>query len=767
MVDPTLANVRHEPRDLRPDPSPGSIAAGAEIERIVFDHISDAVFATDTANRVTYWSPSAERLFGYPAGEAIGRSFGELLPFRMADADDERRFFADLAAGRTWRGKGTVRLPNGIEIWLESTVEPILEAGQVVGSVSVARDISTTVEAGRSRAEQERFINAVLDVESALVLVGDVEGRIVRFNGAAERLSGIQSSEVVGRTIWEVIPPSEMDGVQGATTDLRPEAYPNRHENHWLTRSGTKRLISWVNNCLTDETGRVTHVIATGIDVTDARRADDALAGIEIVGRLLAEAGPVPHALDSVLAELHRRMAYEFQSLWLADGTALRLGAQLGYSEVPERIEPSTGIIGRVSRTGIAALVPDVRADPDYHHYPGEEHVCAELAVPLRGDGDILGVLNIESSIPGSLTPADLRLAIAVADRLSTALLLHAKQEALRDRAGLFAALATFAGVANAILDPERLATALVEAVSTVVPSDTIVITTLDRADGQFRVRAVRGLAGDAVGAIIVPGDGNTGRAIAERHVTFRDHHHRDAYSSALRDRVPFDALAGVAVPLIHEGDVLGVISLGRAGLSATFTADEREVIGILGSQAALALANANLVEEVSALAIHDGLTGLFNRRHFDATADLAIARCKRRGADAKLSAIMFDLDHFGAFNREHGHLAGDAALRLFAGILRERLRSSDLVARYGGEEFVAILEDSGLGEAIQVAGDVRREMERRAVPGLDGKLPHVTVSAGCAEIALAGPSLLGLIGAADAALFAAKRSGRNRVVAA
>jgi diguanylate cyclase (GGDEF)-like protein len=223
----------------------------------------------------------------------------------------------------------------------------------------------------------------------------------------------------------------------------------------------------------------------------------------------------------------------------------------------------------------------------------------------------------------------------------------------------------------------------------------------------------------------------------------------------------------GMAVPLIREDAVLGVISVGRAGLEATFTDSEREVIALLGSQAALALANAYLVVEVSALAIHDGLTGLYNRRHYDAALDLAIARFKRRGPAGNLAAIMFDLDHFGQFNRRHGHLAGDAMLRLFGKILRERLRSADLVARYGGEEFIVILEDCGLPEAVRLADEVRRELAASSVPGADGQPLRATVSAGCALIDPADPTKEALIGRADVGLSMAKRAGRNQVVAA
>ena len=504
---------------------------------------------------------------------------------------------------------------------------------------------------------------------------------------------------------------------------------------------------------------------ATGIDITEARRGDDALAGIEAVGRLLAEQGPVPSALDAVLGELETRMGYQFLSLYLADGAGLRLGAQRGYKAVPERLEVGRGVIGRVYRSGTEELVRDVAGDPDY--VAGDAEVVSEIAAPILGDGAVLGVLNIEALRQTRMTPDDLRLARAIADRLSSALLHNHVQQALSDRVRLFAALAEFAASVNAIREPGRLVAGLADAVGSVVPSDSVVITLLDRSDGRYRISAVRGLSQDAVGAIIQPGDGATGRAISERAMVFMDNVSGAAYNTALRDFMPYESARAAGVPLINEGTVLGVISVGRPESRAPFTQAEREVFGLLGTHAALALANAYLVEEVSALAIHDGLTGLYNRRHFDAELDHAIARFKRRTPAGNLAAIMFDLDHFGDFNRRHGHLVGDAMLRLFAEVLDERVRSADLVARYGGEEFVVILEDSALPEVVRVADDVRRGLEARNVPGADGKPVRATVSAGCAVIDPALPTKEELIGRADGALFMAKRAGRNQVVAA
>ena len=382
--------------------------------------------------------------------------------------------------------------------------------------------------------------------------------------------------------------------------------------------------------------------------------------------------------------------------------------------------------------------------------------VASEIAVPLLGDGATLGVLSIESARSGTITESDMQFARTIADRLASALRRNQAQEALLGRARLFTALAEFAAAVNAIREPERLVVALVDAVGAVVPSDTVVITMLDRADGRYRVRAVRGLAPEALGAIIEPGDGTAGRAISARAVILTEHRPGTEYSAALRAYQRGETRWAVGVPLINEDKVLGVISVGRAESEATFTQAEREVFALLGSHAALALANAYLAEEVQALAIHDGLTGLYNRRHFDAALDFAIARFKRRGPAGSVAAIMFDLDHFGDFNRRHGHLAGDAVLRLFGEILRRRLRSSDLVARYGGEEFVAILEDCGLRQAARMAEEVRRELEMRSVPGADGRLLRTTVSAGCAVIDRSDPTRESLLGLADERLFMA-----------
>jgi diguanylate cyclase (GGDEF)-like protein len=162
-------------------------------------------------------------------------------------------------------------------------------------------------------------------------------------------------------------------------------------------------------------------------------------------------------------------------------------------------------------------------------------------------------------------------------------------------------------------------------------------------------------------------------------------------------------------------------------------------------------------------------LTGLYNRRHFDEALDrmLAAHRRDRLTGWRPMSAIVFDLDRFGLFNKEHGHQVGDRVLKTFAEVLTTRFRASDLVARIGGEEFIVVLDDAGREDAVRIADEVRDLLAKRSVAAEDGTELRVTVSAGCAELDRADPTRESLLRTADVALFMAKRAGRDRVVAA
>lgn len=157
-----------------------------------------------------------------------------------------------------------------------------------------------------------------------------------------------------------------------------------------------------------------------------------------------------------------------------------------------------------------------------------------------------------------------------------------------------------------------------------------------------------------------------------------------------------------------------------------------------------------------------DTLTGCFNRRWLEHVYERESTRCAFNGQP--LCMLMLDVDHFKAYNDQHGHLAGDYALCLVAHTLRNQLRPKDCMVRYGGEEFVILLPELGIDEARSIGERLRLSLEQ--VPSFYspmGILPGVTVSIGLAQLQ-PRDGMESLIARADAALYKAKQQGRNRL---
>jgi PAS domain S-box-containing protein len=141
----------------------------------------------------------------------------------------------------------------------------------------------------RLRKERD-FSAAVLDTAGALIVVLDKEGRITRFNRACEALTGYSGTEVLGRAIWELlIPPEELAGVQQTWEALQAGEFPNQHENHWVAKDGSRRLIAWSNTAIVTPDERIDSIIATGLDITQRGLAEAALERSERLYRAIGE----------------------------------------------------------------------------------------------------------------------------------------------------------------------------------------------------------------------------------------------------------------------------------------------------------------------------------------------------------------------------------------------------------------------------------------------------------------------------------------------
>jgi diguanylate cyclase (GGDEF)-like protein len=232
------------------------------------------------------------------------------------------------------------------------------------------------------------------------------------------------------------------------------------------------------------------------------------------------------------------------------------------------------------------------------------------------------------------------------------------------------------------------------------------------------------------------------------------------------------DGAFALAGPLRRLGEPpvrLGVITVARS--SRPFNAAERDVFLYLIGQAAASIENVALHEQVSEQAVTDDLTGLANKRAFAEQAAKEAARAERFGHP--LSLLMLDIDDFKQVNDTYGHLQGDEVLRRVAAVLEAESRGVDEPARYGGEEFVVALPETDADGAVEFAERVRSRIELEEIPFVEGNGRQdggadpwlsVTASVGVASMPGSARDLETLIAAADAALYVAKRAGKNRV---
>jgi diguanylate cyclase len=169
-------------------------------------------------------------------------------------------------------------------------------------------------------------------------------------------------------------------------------------------------------------------------------------------------------------------------------------------------------------------------------------------------------------------------------------------------------------------------------------------------------------------------------------------------------------------------------------------------------------------LEAVRTESLTDPLTTLSNRKYFDQALEREIAAAAAK--NEPLSLLITDIDNFKSFNDRYGHLTGDHVLRLVAAACKQNVKGQDIAARYGGEEFVVLLPDTTLRSAVAVADQIRRSvMTKELIKRSTGEhLGRITISIGVATLHR-GENAAVLIGRADSCLYAAKRSGRNRVV--
>jgi diguanylate cyclase (GGDEF)-like protein/PAS domain S-box-containing protein len=222
---------------------------------------------------------------------------------------------------------------------------------------------------------------------------------------------------------------------------------------------------------------------------------------------------------------------------------------------------------------------------------------------------------------------------------------------------------------------------------------------------------------------------------------------------------------AYLCVPILAQGEALGIVHFQATDDSPSFADTELSHKTTFAGQIGLSIANIRLRDALRSQSIKDPLTGLYNRRYLEEMLEREIRRAVR--SEQSVGVLMLDLDHFKNFNDTYGHDAGDAVLRETGAFLTRSIRAEDTVCRFGGEEFVIVLPTANAEAALARGERICSKMRELTVLHQGLSLGRITVSIGVSGLPAHGTSPAELLAAADAALYRAKRDGRDRVVVA
>jgi diguanylate cyclase (GGDEF)-like protein len=214
-------------------------------------------------------------------------------------------------------------------------------------------------------------------------------------------------------------------------------------------------------------------------------------------------------------------------------------------------------------------------------------------------------------------------------------------------------------------------------------------------------------------------------------------------------------------LPMFYERNLLGILALLLEKKSA-LSSYQIELLEVLGNQASVSIANARFHAEIERLAVTDGLTSLFNHRHFQERLADEFNRLGR--FSAPVSLLLIDIDHFKKINDTYGHPAGDIVLKRVANIIRKTVRNIDIPARYGGEEFAVVLVGTGEKGAVNMGERLRKAVMDTKFES-DGTTFNLTISIGISTYEGEAMKKEDLVDKADKALYQAKGNGRNRSV--
>ncbi|HYA24646.1 MAG TPA: diguanylate cyclase [Terriglobales bacterium] len=426
---------------------------------------------------------------------------------------------------------------------------------------------------------------------------------------------------------------------------------------------------------------------------------------------------------------------------------------QVGWDEGQDKVRTPVGkgITGAAAQLKRPIYAPDVSKDARY--IVSAKTTRSELAVPLMVRDQVVGVLDCQSANLNHFDSETVDLLTLFSTQASMALQNARLHSLERRRASQLEAINAIAQQMTAVLELNELLAKVCWLIQEAFGVSQVSVLLKD--EEELVMRASHGTLNVPVpgGGRFSAKDGPWAQALETTKTLIENDASLSTATGLYRE-----SRSQMCIPLVSFGQTLGVLVLDSDRQGA-FNASDTQPLESVADICATAIQNAYYVDRVKQLAYLDGLTGIFNRRYFEMRIAQEIERARR--FNCGLGVVMIDIDQFKRLNDEFGHLLGDEVLRQVSSILHQQVRKIDVVCRYGGEEFAILLSQTGPQQSLAVAEKLRRIVETWQFPGVPRP---VTISAGAANYPEHGSTRDELVKAADAGLYAAKQTGRNRV---
>jgi diguanylate cyclase (GGDEF)-like protein/PAS domain S-box-containing protein len=688
--------------------------------RAVVNGAPVVLWATDREGRFTLSEGRGLTSLNLRPGEVVGRTVYELYrEYPQVLECHERALTGE---------QFTVTLDVGALVF-ESHYAPLRADGEIVGVFGVATDVTARKVAERTRDEALQFNREIVSNAGEGIVVLDLDLRYRVWNRAIEEVTGLSAAEVIGQPALELFPHLREQGVDLLMRRaLAGETVSSPDVHFHIPQNGRTGWVSARYSPHRDAQGRIQGVVGLVREITDRRRAEEALRSSEQKFRTIAATLPC-----AVYIYQDGRFAFANPALTAITGYTPDELDRLGYWDV---IHPDSHDTVRVRSSARLA------GQPVPERY--------EVRI-LRRDGQLRWLDLSDEIIEFGGQPAVLGTAFDVTDR-------RQGETLERDRSRVVEMVATNQPLSEILLE----LAALVEAQRPEMIASVLLL----RGDRLYPGAAPR--LPEALSAAIAdgiepgPAAGSCGTAAYRGQMVISPDIEQDPL---WKDYVPVMLAAGLraswSVPIFSAArEVLGTFALYYREPRRP-TADDITLLQVASGLAAVAIEQRGLTDRLAHQAHHDALTGLPNRVLFEDRLGVALAHAHRQ--DRQLAVLFLDLDQFKVINDSLGHGLGDRLLQSVAERLLSSVREGDTVARQGGDEFILLLP--WIPSAVDAAKVARKILEALRQPfHLDGHDLYVTTSIGISVYPEDGQSVSSLIKNSDSALYRAKERGRDGV---